>query len=75
MADDLTARTLPPAGGLQAGAEPLFYARSVLADLTHFDDETIQLACTFLIDHAETDEAEKHRARRTRQMFLGRPPA
>ncbi|WP_146585449.1 hypothetical protein [Puniceibacterium confluentis] len=75
MADDMITRTSPQAGGLQAGAEPLFYARSVLADLAHFDDETIHLACAFLIGHADTDEAEKHRARRTRQMFLGKPSA
>ncbi|KMK63798.1 hypothetical protein [Puniceibacterium sp. IMCC21224] len=51
-----------PTGGQQAGTDALFYARAVLADLVHFDDDTIRLACKFIWNHPDTGIEERDNA-------------
>lgn len=53
----------PPGQVNDGGADVLWYARAVLSDATHHDDETVARACKILITHPETDPETRAQAR------------
>lgn len=52
-----------PGRDSSGGADALWYARAVIADVTDYDDATIANACKMLIGHADTDPDTWLRAR------------
>ena len=59
-------------GAHQAGADALFYARAVLADLPHFDDATVLHACTAVFDHPEASDELRAEAEEIRNTIIGK---